>query len=207
MGKPDQSLPVKADAIVRTAVIEAVARWASTSDVQPHIRQVLFDVTKVVATDGHRLVEVPCPEVIRRFGVERAHLLTAVAAQRALPGPLRSDLEFRLIGETVHIRIASKVDLVVPSANAADFPPYETVLKVTPSATSPTGYIFDANYLAAIEEVDDATCGKRGGLEVLGWGDDKTSAMIFKNSVGCRFAVMPMRRLLSQEDRSPTGKG
>lgn len=192
MKAPPVPVPVKAHAIVRTAVIEAVAKWASTSDAHTHIRQILFDKKQgqIVACDGHRLVAVPDPEVIRQFGIDRDHLLTAVAAARSAGG---ATLEFRVIDGAVHIKITQKITMVVPETDSDSFPPYEQVMSIKPATEPPTGYIFDAEYLAAIQEVDDATCGKRAGLQITGWGDGKLDAMIFKNSVGVQFVVMPMR--------------
>jgi hypothetical protein len=191
-------VPVKPHAIVRTAVIEAVAKWASTSDAHTHIRQVLFDKKQgqIVACDGHRLVAVPDPEVIRQFGIERDHLLTAVAAAHSAKA---GTLEFRVVEGTVHIKITQQITMVVPETDSDSFPPYGPILNVEPATTPPTGYIFDTRYLAAIQEVDDATCGRRAGLQITGWVGDKLNAMIFKSSAGVQFAVMPMNGFRHQE--------
>jgi hypothetical protein len=69
---------------VPTGELEAVAKWTSHDANRPHLHMVLFANNEYVATDGHRLVRVPCETHGLALGVDRGHLLAAVDAQRAM---------------------------------------------------------------------------------------------------------------------------
>jgi hypothetical protein len=193
---------------VPTNVLEAVAKWTGTDGGRPHLHQVLFTKGTMVAVDGHRMVIAPCETFGLTIGVDRDHLLAAVAAQRAMKAD-RSHLitiERRPTDPSGIVRLGigpRGVHLVVTAADASSFPPYQQVVsaceKVGPSNDSPQGYGFDPRYLADIAEVDGATCAASGGLrndhgvKITAWAPERLDAMVFENQVGVKFLIMPMR--------------
>ena len=69
--------------LMRTDVLVAVAKWASPDVSRPHLNLVTFRKNKCVATDGHRMVSVPCETYNYAFGVRARDLIAAAAAQRS----------------------------------------------------------------------------------------------------------------------------
>lgn len=192
---------------VSTNVLEAVAKWAGTDETRPHLHQVHFTKGTMIAVDGHRMVIVPCETFGKTLGIDRQYLLAAVAAQRALTRERPNVITIEEQPNPVFIRLglthpSGKVCLQVPVADASAFPPYEQVLRDSENAArspSPSGYAINPKYLAAVAEVDAATCdaneiiaGSRG-VRVIGWSKDRLGAMVFVNKAGVKFVVMPMR--------------
>lgn len=79
---------------ISTDVIASVAKWAH-GDPDNRVHVVAFRDGRMEATDGHRLVSVPVISLgkVRPFGVDRAHLIAACAAQTAIQ---RDDMEPRV---------------------------------------------------------------------------------------------------------------
>lgn len=203
---------------IRTDLLAAIARWAHTNP-DSKLGAVAFrpDNT-IVGTDGHRLVIVPHETRGLSFGVTRAHLLAAVAAQDALKrdgvdpdvghdlvdhpddavladGP-RSDREIEIWtdGDRAYFDIGALV-VRAPSINLGQYPDVETAL-VGDSAGTPDGYLLDARYLAAIEEVNTASTNYQGGVRVTQWSQlrgEVRGPIVLENAAGVRFAIMPQR--------------
>lgn len=205
--------PVSKAAVISvpTNVLEAVARWAGTDESRRHLHQVLFTKGAMVAVDGHRMVIVPCETFGMTIGVDRQYLLAAVAAQRMLKAPREITIAPVAIDSALKsfspslVQIAVSppvVRFLVPSADTDKFPPYEQVVRDSEKAEhsgSPVGYGFDPKYMAAIAEVDAATCdandiglGNRG-IKLTAWSTDRLGAMVFVNQAGVKFLIMPMR--------------
>lgn len=190
---------------VHTNVLEAVAKWTSMDETRPHLNQVVFTKGAMVAVDGHRLVIVPCETFGQTIGINPRYIFAAVAAQRALKvGQItisRSDADPSLVRLGLDPS-APKISVLVPSADTAKFPPYEQVVRDSETAErseTPVGYGINPRYLAAIAEVDAATCdaneinaGNRG-VKITAWSQDHLGAMVFVNQAGVKFLVMPMR--------------
>lgn len=203
---------------IETNLLAAIAKWAYTySDRTIHAVAFRPDDT-IVATDGHRLVLVPHPTHGLSFGVARAHLLAAVAAQDAVARDgvepqIAHDLEVMDGGDvTVSdgprggrvIDLMPKDDRVVlglgdlalrvPLVDIAGYPPIDQVF-AGDSAGTPDGYLLDARYLAAISEVNMASAGFKLGVRVTTWGrvdkKGRRSAIVLEGATGIRFAIMP----------------
>ncbi len=187
--------------------VAAVAKWASPDPTRPHIQMVLFARDEYVACDGHRLVIVPydkdlqTPATPPPFGVDAAHLLAAVAAKRAMttnghghniaiePGGAGGQVKIWLDGTRVGPA------LLVPARSADSYPPYKQVMPAGPEeGCSPDGYGLDPRYLAAIVEVNEATCPHSNhGVKIIAWTRDRLGPMAFRNESGVLFAIMPVR--------------
>jgi hypothetical protein len=190
---------------VPTNVLEAVAKWTGTDEGRPHLHQVLFTKGTMVAVDGHRMVIAPCETFGLTIGVDRDHLLAAVAAQRAMKAdrPHLITIERRPTDPSGIVRLGigpRGVHLVVTAADADKFPPYEQVVRDSEraeSSESPAGHGFNPSYLTAIAEVDAATCDASDtlnrGVKVTAWSKDRLGAMVFENMAGVKFLIMPMR--------------
>lgn len=206
---PPTSVTKAAVISVSTNVLEAVAKWASMDETRPHLHQVVFTKGAMVAVDGHRMVIVPCETFGVTIGVDRKYLLAAVAAQRVLNGEreitiarVDTDPKLMWLGLNTTLR---KVGFWVPAADTDKFPPYEQVVRDSETAErseTPVGYGIDPRYLAAIAEVDAATCdandandviASNRGVKVTAWSKDHLGAMVFVNQAGVKFLVMPMR--------------
>jgi hypothetical protein len=187
---------------VPSNVLEAVAKWTGTDEVRPHLRQVLFTKGTMVAVDGHRMVIVPCETFGLTVGIGRQYVLAAVAAQRALKvdqltiAPVVADGMVRLGLDPKHPRIS----ILVPAADTDKFPPYERMMRDSERAEgpeSPAGHRINPSHLAAIAEVDAATCDASEildrGVKVTAWSRDRLGAMVFENMAGVKFLIMPMR--------------
>ena len=192
---------------VPTNVLESVARWTGTDETRPHLHQVFFSKGVMVAVDGHRMVIAPCETFGLTLGVARGYLLAAVAAQRAMKdgqeitlAPVDVDPSLKVFSPSL-IRLGldsrrPEIGLLVPAADARAFPSYEDVVKISSKQESdgPEGYGLDPNYLADIAEVTNQTCdpGMRG-VKVVAWSKDRLGAMVFENTAGVKFLIMPMR--------------
>jgi hypothetical protein len=216
--------PTTASALitVRTDLLGAVARWAGHEADRP-IGGVAFRDGTITATDGHRLVVVPHETHGMRFCVTRNHLLAAIAAQDLLAresidpkvgydvvdtgtgdialadGPY-GDREIRLavVGATVLIGIGA-LEIQAPLLDEARYPAADQVAKIIDSgddSPSPDGYLLDARYLAAIEEVNTATTNYQSGIRVVRWSrldGAVRGPLVLENRVGVKFVIMPQR--------------
>lgn len=201
---PPTSVTKAAVISVSTKVLEAVAQWTSADKTRLHLHQVFFSKGAMVAADGHRMVIVPCETFGLTVGINRQYLLAAVAAQRSL-GDSRITIA-RVDTDPSLLRLgldhsAAKISVIVPAADTDKFPPYEQVVRDSERtrSESPAGYAINPRYLAAIAEVNEATCDADGiassdrGVKVTAWSEDRLGAMVFVNQVGVKFLVMPMR--------------
>lgn len=169
--------------------IAAVAKWASADHDRPHLRMVMFARGECVATDGHRLVIVPITYDGPRFGVDRADLLAAVAVHRELRADL--DLEIALDGKKAKITIGYHRVLTVPACDASAYPPYRMLVDGSGKGSkSIEGHSFNPAYMAGIDEIN-RTMPAVAGVRITGWGDDKRDPVVFENTAGARFIIMP----------------
>jgi hypothetical protein len=206
--EPVARAPVPPVISVSTGVLAAVAKWANPDEVRLHLRLVVFRDRELIATDGHRLVRVPCETHGYTFGVDRAHLLAAASAQREL-GVARPHvieispdepgrIQLRLTGPYA-LTTRRDVRMTVPAGRVDDYPPIEQVMPTPSKGVSPQGYVMDPRYLAAIEEVTAAMHPEAGrGVTLAAWcapdaAGDLLGPMLFTNAGGARFVIMPMR--------------
>lgn len=189
---------------IPTNVLAAVAKWASTDESRPHICMVLFTAGEYVACDGHRLVRMPLEYDGTPFGVDRGHLLAAVAAQRSMQDLVAdedgevefadSNIEIKLDGARVVLAIADGVRMAVPTRDASNYPPIEQVMPKERPSTLPDPYGFNPRYLGAIHEIQAALTPNVGdqGVKIAAWGG-QLDAMLFTGFGGVRFVIMPVR--------------
>jgi hypothetical protein len=204
-----------------TALLTAVAKWATPSLDRPHLAQVVIRDKEIFATDGHRLVRVPIDTDLE-IAIYRKHILAAAAAQRSLnfnnfhdddadddePRPrsprspslgiskadgalVRIDLDLDAGSMTSMTVTAGHLDLAITRKQLDAAVP-------APSLVSPSGHIFNPQYLAAIDEVNAALGGERTGVKCVAWGAPNADgefhgAMTFQGAQGSRFVIMPMR--------------
>lgn len=181
---------------VPTGELAAVAKWAHEGTDRPRLHMVRFSNDEYAATDGHRMVRVPCKTHGLEFGVDRRHLLAAVGAQRALLG--KSAIVLEPEGKNyVRIELEPGFYLLAPMRDATIFPRIDAVM---PKAPTPSldGYHLDTRFLADIAEVDAANSPGNPGIRVEAWSPATadgcpTGALLFRNRNGVRFVVMPMR--------------
>jgi len=74
--------------LIRTALLDAVAKWSYPGDDRDHIAVVAVLDGEQVATDGNRMARVPIKAPGIRLAIRREHALAAVVAQRALRTPV-----------------------------------------------------------------------------------------------------------------------
>jgi hypothetical protein len=181
---------------VSTNLIAALATWART-DAADIVGVVHFGGDRITATDGHRCVVVPHPTHGHTFGVVRAHLIAAVAAQNVLARdgidpPIGYDLVQIAIGKvgladgpcgdrTIklapddHDRIAIDIGgpvVAVPRRDVSKYPSRDRIdaLFTGPrDVATPDGYVIDVRYLAAITAINNATAGYSDGVRVTHW--------------------------------------
>lgn len=203
---------------IPTDLLAAVAKWAH-ADATRAIGVVAFRHNTFAATDGHRVVVVPHEFKGSAFGLTRAHLLAAIAAQNSLArddmnpqvdhdlvetgdgdvtvadGPYGDRVVELTVGEsTVSIGIGA-VSVIVPRIDVSKYPSVEQVF-VGDQASSPDGYLLDARFLAAVEEVNTASANYRSGVRVTMWSsinDGIRGPLVLENVNGVRFAIMPQR--------------
>lgn len=186
------------DITISSALLAAVAKWTSTDETRPHLRQVLFTRNECVACDGHRLVRVPTSYDGPSFGVDRDHLLAADAVRASLKHSDR-DVTIACSGSDVTIAVnhpsSGLVRLVVRASDSSKFPPYEQVMPKERPNKAPDGYGFNPKYLAAIHEIEEAlgVSPGRSGVKVTGWSSDGLGAMLFEGYQGARYVIMPVR--------------
>lgn len=214
---------------VPSAEVAAVAKWTSRDETRMHLHMVLFTDDEYVATDGNRLVRVPCATHGLRIGVDRDHLLSAVAAQREGAPKKRSNvILLEPYGATakdawkrqIRITIGEGVYVVVPGRDTGRYPPYNQVMpKGRPGGAPPSKYAFNAQYFADVAEVirggdvavdiGEPGWGRdHGGVDITGWGDELDPVELTSGR-GARFVIMPMRGPLapSTEDSKPGKEG
>jgi len=193
---------------VATNVLEAVAKWAGTDETRTHFHQVLFSKGVMVAVDGHRMVIVPCETFGLTIGVDREYLLAAVAAQRVLGTARPHMITIEPTEDPLFVRLGlvptsrKSGGLIVRAAESEKFPPYEQVVRDSEAHkpfAGPEEYRFNPKYIAAIAEVDAATCDADGlpagsrGVKITSWSTDRLGAMVFVNQAGAKFLIMPIR--------------
>jgi len=178
---------------IQTNLLAAVAKWAYPDTDKPHLSMVLFTLGEYVACDGHRLVRVPLDYSGPSFGVDRSHLLAAVAAQREMSVAIK-EIQIAADDAKVVLTVAPpSVILTVPKRDASAYPPYEQVMPQGKPDKLPERYGFNPRYLDAIHEVDQASRpGSTNGVRIAAWGGSLDS-MMFTNTDGIRFVVMPVR--------------
>ena len=186
---------------VPTNEVAAVAKWAASSNERPHLTLVVWRNGEYIATDGKRLVRVPCGTGTITVGVARRHLLAAVAAQREMKPSGERELTLTPNGTTVQIGIGDGLKMVVPAGNVRDFPTVETIERVSSASGSPSpdGYVMDPRLLAEVQEVNSATVDHcERGLRIVSWGGandagERLEPMTMRNDRGVTFVIMPMR--------------
>lgn len=204
---------------IRTDLLAAIAKWARR-DGAGHLGAVVFRTNNtIVATDGHRLVIVPHETHGLSFGVARSHLLAAISAQSVLVrdgidphvghdviddgddvkladgpyGDRRIDLS--LLDATRVLIDIGTIAIRAPRVDLKKYPDVERSL-VGDNSGTPDGYLLDARYLAAIEEVNTASSGYASGVRVVQWSQlvgEVRGPVVMENAVGVRFAIMPQR--------------
>ena len=185
---------------IGSGLIEAISKWASKDETRPHLQVVAFTNGEIVATDGHRMVCVPCPEAPRSgagFGVFAMHLQAAVAAQRCLKPQHQTLVIDRLDANVVRIGIGHKN--MRPCESSLSFVPedlgrFPHYARVFPAEGVPDtglkGIAMNPEYLATIGEVSRAQgC---NNIQVVGWTNNPRDPVLFKNEAGSRFVVMPV---------------
>lgn len=198
---------------ISTQLLTAVAKWASTE--RPNISAVRVEKGELFATDGHRMVRVPVPAAHGfEVAVRRSYVLAAAQAQSALSGPdvltgpEGKSLAISRAGGDVQIVLGTDVRLMVPDGSHRDAPTLARLNSNTPTlaetgSRSPSGYVLNPGYLAAIDEVEFAihggTCGtfKRNGVRCVAWAttpaEEKLTSIMFEGESGARYLIMPMR--------------
>lgn len=195
---------------IRTRLLAAVAKWTHTDDNRPHLHRVLFDGKHMVATDGHRMVVVPCETDMPPFALGRVDCAILAAAQREITKRDGAELRFVAIdiypGRPVSTSRKALIELdeeglrslLVPAPDPSDFPRWQQLFegqKAEPP-TPPT-YAFEPRYLAGIDEVLEAVDGARNRtVEVKAWTANEPGGhvgpMLFESG-GIRFLIMPKR--------------
>jgi hypothetical protein len=198
---------------VLTDELAAVVKWTSPDDTLRHLRLVAFRNNEYVAVDGHRMVRVPCETHGLKFGLEREHILAAVAAakvgrpSRTLILEPKPDLKLVEVGIGAgedRKALSTPVRLTLPlrDLDYMGFPSSEMIEKAgrsidpaEPVAATITGHIFDPKYMAAIEEVHrvDARSADNMGIEIVSFSRDKVGPTVFRNGKGIQFVVMPIK--------------
>lgn len=186
---------------IKTDLLLAVSKWASTDNTRPHLGVVLFKGNEMMACDGHRLVRVPvaCNGLTVAFSRDMA--AAAAAAQTFCKDTAPRDNEYG--GRAVEISLANgKVAINVgrfvltgPAGDVGAFPQVDRVMPDKRPEQHPDGYGFDPKYLAAIDEVQAATglSGGDRGVKVTGWSADGLGAMLFESFNRIRYVIMPVR--------------
>lgn len=190
-----------ASIIIRTDLLAAVASWTSDDQGLGHLRVVLFKNNKLVACDGHRLVQVPIACNGLTIAIDRDLVAAAAAAQSFCKHTAHSDKDYgwRAVKISVDDKQAvfdvGKFTLRGPLGDPTTFPAYEGVIPTDRPERHPDGYGFDPKYLAAIHEVQVAAGATKGmqGVKVTGWSADGLGAMLFEGHMGIRYVVMPVR--------------
>jgi hypothetical protein len=182
---------------ISTKLLAAVSKWAYSSDDRPHLSVVLFRDDEMVATDGHRLVRVPVASNGLTLAVDREHISAAVAAQACSKRDAAQDPKYG--GSAVEItkpdkRIVIKLGRIAIAGPAGDplmYPPFNQVMPKGQNG-SPDGRVFNPAYLAAIDEVRQASGGGSHGVRIVAWGGE-IDAALFESYGGIRYVIMPMR--------------
>ncbi len=190
---------------IATDLLAAVAKWAGTDESPAHLELVVFRNDEVVACDGHRMVRVPLRTHGLELAVHRTHLLAAVAAQKELSHvTLRDGDSNRAVALAVDSagRLSINLGLIIMSVPAGALATYPPIDQATPTPQSeqppsPDGYVFNPQYLSAIDEVNRAMGDGPYGVKCVAWSSPQGSrgmrtAMRFDNRSGARFVVMPM---------------
>lgn len=177
--------------------VAAVAKWAYAEYDRPHLHMVLFVKGEYVACDGHRLVRVPCDYDGESFGVDRSHLLAAVAAQKAMPTDHGEEtLSIECKDDRVYLTIADGVKFAVPKRAPNNYPPYEQVMP-KPNLSdqpSPNGHSFNPRYLLGMDEINASrSVGDEGYVKLVAWSADRLGAVLFEGAGGVKFVIMPAR--------------
>lgn len=190
--------------VVSSNQVAAVAKWASVDETRPHLQMVCFANDEYIATDGYRMVRVPCRTHGLAFGVDAMHLIAAVAAQKALcslPASPFPSTELKMTrhldGANYKVRVEIRSDtwLTVPERDSKSYPPVDRVAPKGKSGQAPPAvYSVNPAYYAAVAEVlaDESL---DLGVDVTAWGDE-LDPLVLTSGRGIRFIIMPM-------DRSP----
>jgi hypothetical protein len=191
---------------VLVAELEAIAKWTSTKDGERQfLNLVAFRNDEYVACDGHRLVRAPVATHGHEFGIERTHVMVAVAAHRAM-GHKRRHIDL-LPGTNmvaaVHIgpEVApAAVRLLLPMRDlkTAGYPSVSALdAQMSGRGDTPIeGYAFNPDLMAAIAEVhraDSDTDTSRVPVCIQSWSHDKLGGLVITTPKGIRFVVMPIR--------------
>lgn len=206
--------------VVPTCLLAAVAKWAH-GDPGRTIGCVAFQPGRMVATDGHRLVIVPHETHGQSFGVQRAHLLAAVAAQNSLARDgIDPQVGHDLVDDDGDITLADgphgdrTIDLMpvasgpiaigigdvtmhVPRGDISMYPTVDAVVVAEADCNGPPDYMLDARFLAAVEEVNTAHANYRSGVRFTKWGslgaDGIRGPLTLTSATGVTFVIMPQR--------------
>lgn len=182
-----------------TALLGAIAKFASQEEERPHLSAVLVDRSEVVACDGHRLVRAEIavgPFEGSTIDDDHTRYLIPVAVARAIVAGAKDARGRRvrltcaqrvLRAEvcTIHDRVIFVVEATTPTVT---YPPIDQIM-ISTREGEPPRIAFNPRLLEDIAPVMDA-CGV-SGLSIEGWGGD-LSPMQFA-APGLRFVVMPMR--------------
>jgi len=194
---------------VVAAELEQAATWAGSD--RPHLHVVAFRGDEYVATDGHRMIRVPCKTHDHVFGIERDHVASAIAAFRRMHrlerfidlvvSPLSKDVEFHIGPESARHLVRVSVprrDLDVlgfPNKAQVDGIPFP---RNDPRSASDTivGHWLNPAYMKAVADFH-AISGDEGegkyGVEVVSYAKDRLGPVELRNANGVRFLIMPIR--------------
>lgn len=205
---------------VSTRQVAAVAKWTSKDPTRTHLHMVLFARGEYVATDGHRMVRVPCETHELEIGVDARHLLAAAAAQRDLGvaslrlephngGRIRIGISDRINPATAGREdSADDLYLLVPSRDTSKYPPTDQVIPRGQHGAPPLTYSINPGFFADVAEViaaspiedDFGGTGGQCGVDITGWGSSLDPVML-TSSQGVRFILMPMRGPLAKSNK------
>ena len=182
---------------VRTRLLAAVAKWATTDESRPFLERVLFDGKHIVATDGHRIVAVPCETDVPPFTVHRVDCAILAAAQREIGHKRHADSVFVTVSDgkaAIDIDEGRRV-LTVKVHDAKDFPPWEVLFgELKAESAEPPSFAFEPRYLAGIDEVLEAVDGScQRTATVKAWSSGKFIGPMLFEGEGIRFLIMPKR--------------
>lgn len=200
--------------------LAAVAKWTYRDEDRPHLQMVVFADDHYTATDGHRMVRVPCKTHGHRFGLTWRDIGIVVAAHQnwwrhavKLDGRSRHlHLAVAWLPRVITAHFVLSVMVSVPWYEAKDFPlefADAIVTKRERGKRGPAGYHVNPQYLADMAEVHkantaDIVAGPQDeGVRLVSWSDTKLEPLKFVNQRGVVFLIMPIRGPVPGVDTPP----
>lgn len=200
---------VRSDVItVNSGEIAAVARWASEDASRLPLTGVFFGDDHYVATDGKRMVIVPCRTHGLKLLIHRSVIIAACQAQSLLYHPDEPDtIDISPSGDAqVTLGLLPRVSMRA-SLLRAEFPDWKEAVSSLERSRGKWSEnkhrTFDARYLAAIHEVNEQSARYRNdpaakpgipeppAVQITSLGGERDSLHLV-NAYGIRFIVMPI---------------